>query len=206
MEKILSSNERERRAEEIYARRQNLRERTKRATVNVSEQKNFKLLKRVVLQIIICALIYFIFYLINTTNYSFSKVTLEKTNNLLSADTDFIGIYNNLLGGVKGYFETLNSEKEAKEENKIENNIENVQQEEKGEKNSQEQKDNNEVSIIQDTDQESEKTGEENLKDVHISETDRIKENYSFALPINRKNYIRIWRERKYFKCSVYIS
>ena len=46
MERLLSQDERIRRAEEIYARRQNLRiakERTRRATVNVSSKpKNFK--------------------------------------------------------------------------------------------------------------------------------------------------------------------
>ena len=51
MERLLSQDERIRRAEEIYARRKNLREKSKRATVNVSEPKNFKLLKKIVLQI-----------------------------------------------------------------------------------------------------------------------------------------------------------
>ena len=70
MERLLSQDERIRRAEEIYARRQDLRERTKRATLNVSnETRNFRLLKKLALQITICMLMYFIFYLINTTNY-----------------------------------------------------------------------------------------------------------------------------------------
>ena len=47
MERVYSPDERIRRAEEIYARRQNLRERTKRATLRVenSKPKNFKLFK-----------------------------------------------------------------------------------------------------------------------------------------------------------------
>jgi len=79
MERTFTQDERIRRAEEIYAKRQNLRERTKRATLSVSsEPKNFKLFKRMILQIIICVLIYFIFYLVNTTDYSFSEGTMEK--------------------------------------------------------------------------------------------------------------------------------
>lgn len=205
MEKILSSNERVRRAEEIYARRQNVRERTKRATVNVSEPKNFRLLKRVILQLIICALIYCIFYLINTTNYSFSKVALEQTDNLLSVDADFAGIYNNVSEKIKGYFEFLKPEEKTPEENKTTQDTTNGENQTSEIQNGvvEQAEEGNEVSSIQ---SENENTGEENLKDVNISETDRIKRDYSFILPLTRKNNIRIWRKRKYFKYSIYIS
>ena len=109
MERAISSNERIRRAEEIYARRQNIRERTRRATVNVSDTpKNFRLLKKVVLQIIICVLIYFIFYLINTTNYTFSESALNKTRELVSKDINFMEIYNNIINTVNSYFDQQN--------------------------------------------------------------------------------------------------
>ena len=39
MERTFTQDERIRRAEEIYAKRQNLRERTRRATLNVSETR-----------------------------------------------------------------------------------------------------------------------------------------------------------------------
>lgn len=205
MEKMLSSNEKVRRAEEIYARRQNARERTKRATVNVSEPKNFKLLKRIILQLIICTLIYCIFYLINTTNYSFSKVALEQTDNLLSVDADFAGIYNNVSEKIKGYFEFLKPAEKVPEEDKTTQDNINGENQTSGIQNEvvEQAKEENEVGSIQSND---ENTGEESLRDVNISETDRIKMDYSFILPLTRKNNIRIWRKRKYFKHCIYIS
>lgn len=117
MEKLLDQDARIRRAEEIYARRRNLREKTKSATVSVAKPKNFKLLKKIILQIVISVLIYFIFYLINTTNYSFSEVTLNKTNELISHDYDFIGMCNNFINWANEYIYKLNGE-EFKFENR----------------------------------------------------------------------------------------
>ena len=132
MERAISSNERIRRAEEIYARRQNIRERTRRATVNVSDTpKNFRLLKKVVLQIIICVLIYFIFYLINTTNYTFSESALNKTRELVSKDINFMEIYNNIINTVNSYISTIETKKS--EENNI--NAENIVEEQAENKN-----------------------------------------------------------------------
>ena len=56
---VYGVDERIRRAEEIYARRQSLRAKTKKETVNNSEPKNLKLFKKLGLQIIICVLIYY---------------------------------------------------------------------------------------------------------------------------------------------------
>lgn len=202
MERILSSNERVRRAEEIYARRQNVRERTKKATVNVTEPKNFKLLKRVILQIVICGLIYFIFYLINTTNYDFSKITIEKMEELLSIDTDFAKIYNDISNNIGSYLEILNVEEKVQEENNIsQNNVEGEVQNEEIKNEIGEVPNSKEVE----TSQESETTGEEKLSDVNVSETDRIKAIYPFALPLSRKNHIRIWRKGEHIKYSIYI-
>jgi len=91
LERAFGVDERIRRAEEIYARRKNLREKTRRAKVSVGETpKNFKLFKKLALQILICVLIYFIFHLINTTNYTFSEGTLNKTKEILKNDYDFM--------------------------------------------------------------------------------------------------------------------
>ncbi len=187
MERAISSNERIRRAEEIYARRQNIRERTRRATVNVSDTpKNFRLLKKVVLQIIICVLIYFIFYLINTTNYTFSESALNKTRELVSKDINFMEIYNNIINTVNSYISTIETKKSG--ENNI--NAENIVEEQAENKNQIEnvvntnQENTNEVgnlSFVTDT---GETTGQTEIKDVELSETDRIKQNYDFTLPL----------------------
>lgn len=195
MERALSQDERIRRAEEIYARRQNLRERTKRATVNISSQtKNFRLLKRVILQAVICVLIYFIFYLINTTNYSFSEVTLNKTEELITKDVDFIAIYNNIFNSISNYISGLfgkngNTEEEnssTAEGESAENDesVENSDNVEKENTEGAETKQDTNESIALNTNEED--TDQEEIAEVEISETDRIKQKYSFVLPVIR--------------------
>lgn len=182
MERVISQDERIRRAQEIYERRQSLRERTKRATVNVSEPKNFKLFKRLALQIIICMLIYFIFYLVNTTNYSFSESALEKTEELISHDVDFINIYNSSITAINEYISSLNIvvTNEITEENEVEEVLEN-QEVDNTEEQAEDKANNNEVSV-NDMEEIIEQT---DVKDVELSETDRIKQNYSFILPVS---------------------
>lgn len=184
MERAISSNERIRRAEEIYAQRQNLRERTKRATVNVSEPKNFKLLKRLALQIIICVLIYFIFYLVDTTNYSFSQGALDKTEELISHDVDFMGIYNNVINTINNYISSMGVQNvENTEENNVEAQVENeVINEEQNLVTEQDNVENQNVAVSAEVE---ETTGQTEVKDVELSETDRIKQQYSFILPVS---------------------
>lgn len=215
MERIFSQDERIRRAEEIYARRQNLRERTKRATLNVSNpNKNFKLLKRVVLQIIICLLIYLIFYLVNTTNYSFSKEALGKTEELLSNDADFMGIYQSVVKWIDEYVKSLDMQ--IGEENKIQENeivnsegqennvIEPPAEEAPNEQEANVDSQSKDMAFNDNNNQES--TGQTEIKDVNLSETDRIKKEKSFIVPLKRSYIFRIWRKRSNIKYNVYIS
>lgn len=204
MERTLSQDERIRRAEEIYYRRQNLRERTKRATVNVSsEPRNLKLLKRVALQIIICVLIYFIFYLVNTTNYSFSEDALGKTEELISQDLDFTGIYNNISNWINSYISSLNINKE--DTNTVVNEVkaEEVENTVSGENKIIEQgeinntNENQNIAVVAEVNEET--TGQTEVKEIELSETDRIKQKYSFILPIVRNRNIRIWNKRVNF-------
>ncbi len=185
MERAISSNERIRRAEEIYAQRQNLRERTKRATVNVSEPRNFKLLKRLALQVIICVLIYFIFYLVDTTNYSFSQSALNKTEELISHDVDFMGIYNNVINVINNYMSSIGIQNvESTEENKLEGQMENETiNEEQNLVTEQENIENQNVAAVSAEIEET--TVQTEVKNVELSETDRIKQQYSFILPVS---------------------
>lgn len=48
---------------------------------------------KMILQILICLLIYFIFYLIKNSNYIFSEEVINKTRQFLSYDINFQGIY-----------------------------------------------------------------------------------------------------------------
>lgn len=129
MEKTLTPDERIRRAEDIYYRRmQSIRRDS--ATVNVNNKKNYGLLKKILLQLLICIVIYSIFYLIKNTNYTFSQSVLTKTNEMLSYDINIQKLYNESLK----YIENVNvflkrkenvQEVEKVDENVIENSIQN---------------------------------------------------------------------------------
>jgi len=112
MERTVSVDEKIRRAEEIYNRRNSLTER-KTATVNVTSSKNKIKVKKMLIQVLICILIYCIYYLITTTNYVFSADVINKTKEILNQDINFVEIYNNL----------VNSNKNNEEELIVENDI-----------------------------------------------------------------------------------
>ena len=196
MERLLNPEERIRRAEEIYARRQSLRDRTKKATVNVSGgKKNLKLFKKLVLQIVICILMYFIFYLINTTNYSFSEITLSKTNELISYDFNFMSIYNAIVDNINNYILNNKKDNEDKDLNQTNETTENAINAEQSEENlgSAEQvkidgeTDTNILGLEAKVDEET--TDEKNTTNVEESTTDKIKKEYSFILPVKRNCY-----------------
>ena len=94
MDRSLSLEEKLRKAEEIYERRKSGNYRENTSKINISKENNdFRLLKKMIIQILICLLIYFIFYLIQTTNYVFSASTISKTKEILEYDIDINEIY-----------------------------------------------------------------------------------------------------------------
>jgi len=97
MERVFSEEEKIRRAIEISERRNNASYRRESARVNVNTKKDYKLFKKMILQIVICLLIYIIFYLISSTNYIFSDEVIKNTNQILSYDINFKELYNNFI-------------------------------------------------------------------------------------------------------------
>ena len=95
MERTMSVEEKIRRAEEIYERRKQ-GNRKPIATVSVREKKDIKLLKKMIIQILVCVAIYSFIYIIQNSNYVFSEEFLKKVNELLSYDTNFSQIYENI--------------------------------------------------------------------------------------------------------------
>lgn len=98
MEKILTPEERIRRAEEIYQRRRgaiNGGIRVSSSSVNHKKNK-LTLFRKMAMQLAICAVIYIIFYLIKNTNYIFSEDVIQKTKELLSYDINFQNLYNHI--------------------------------------------------------------------------------------------------------------
>ena len=90
----MSAEERIRRAEEIYSRRRvNKDIRVPTRNVNSNTKVEYRMFKKLVLQIVICLLIYFIFYLIKNSNYIFSEDVINKTREFLSYDINFQNIY-----------------------------------------------------------------------------------------------------------------
>ncbi len=181
MDRILTPEEKIKRAEEIYARR-NGNARPTIATVNVSEEKNYGLLKKMILQILICLLIYFIFYLIQNSNYVFSEDVLNKAKQILSYDIDLQGMYKSITENLNNYTLNQNDELnnvqtneilEQTDETTIENAIGGIEIEENFlENNNQNQQENIENS-------------EQNVEEKPQTDEEYIKANFSFIKPIN---------------------
>ena len=101
MEKAMSTEDKIRRAEEIYNRRRENYTRNGMAKVNINEQKDIKLLKKMFIQIVICLAIYSVFYLVKNNNYIFSEDFLNKSKEILSYDIDFGEIYSKVMDKIK---------------------------------------------------------------------------------------------------------
>ena len=184
MERTLTQEDRIRRAQEIYLRRRNSRENViehrnvSRETVTKEYPtiKGLKMFKRIALQIVICLLLYCIFYLIYDTNYSFSEATINKTEEILNYDINFetmykyindkmVNLFNNQVNNNNENVEQTNSEKQKEkineEESKIieeeqqemaqsietENKGSEIKEETKNEENNQEQKEENKLIL-----------------------------------------------------------
>jgi len=123
MERILSEEEKLRRAIEISQRRNNHYYSDTSARVDVREKKDYKLFKKMILQIIICLLIYIIFYLVNTTNYVFSKEIIKNTTNILSYDISLERVYKDCQNFLFNTFNNENNSEKIILDNTITNNI-----------------------------------------------------------------------------------
>ncbi len=116
MERTISEEERLRRAIEISQRRNNNTYINQRvAKVNVKQKKDYALFKRMFLQIVICLLIYFIYYMITTTNYIFSDDVIKQTSSILNYDINFYELYQKGLNEIKGFIGKWKYENENKD-------------------------------------------------------------------------------------------
>ena len=108
MERAMSVEERIRRAEEIYEKRKNgsnidLIEKQEKVK---EEKKDIKLLKKMVRQLIICALIYLIIYTIQNNKYIFSEDFINKTEEIISYDIDLKKLLNDSKNYIMTNFKT----------------------------------------------------------------------------------------------------
>ena len=116
MERTATVEERIRRAEQIYARRQGLesKEITINRNKNKQEKKDIKLLKKMVIQIIICILIAVPIYVIQNHSYPFSDDCINKIKEVLSYDTNFVELYNIGKNKIRDIYKSIFKTKETK--------------------------------------------------------------------------------------------
>ena len=122
MERTMTVEERIRRAEEIYERRK----RNEGLTVvhdekdkkEKHEKKDIKLLRKMIIQLIVCICIYLVIYTIQNKQYIFSEDFINKVNEIISYDIDFGKLYEDSKNYVMGIF---NKENESQNSNEGQN-------------------------------------------------------------------------------------
>lgn len=119
MERAISDEEKIRRAIEISQRRRQNYYSRETTRVNVNDKKNYKLFKKMIIQIIICLLIYSVFYLITTTNYAFSEQVIKSTTNILNYDINIENLYKEC----EKFFGTFFNNKSNQENNVVDNSV-----------------------------------------------------------------------------------
>lgn len=112
MERVLNQDERIRRAEELYARRKMQNALRKSATVNVEGNNEGNLTKKLIIQCVICLIMYAAFYAIkNIPNFA-SQDVMYKISDILEYDINVKKVYDD----IKVYFENTEiSENSAKD-------------------------------------------------------------------------------------------
>lgn len=194
MERTISSEERLRRAEEIYQRRKMTNRsgvRVASSSVNNTKTK-LSLFKKMILQLAICAVIYIIFYLIKNTNYIFSDDVIHKTKELLSHDINFGNLYAQVSSFIEENKDKLviprkiqEEPNEVKENEKGEENKEQITENKIEDTNSVTNKvSNGGIGGAETNEMEENKTDEKLKKSQMELDSEYIKQRYSFKVPL----------------------
>ena len=175
MERTLSDDEKIRKAEEIYYRRKAGGVRVSSNTVNTGgeQKKNYKLLKKLYLQIAICVVMYLIIYLVQNTNYIFSDTVLNKTKEILSYNINI----QEKISQIVSLFNTNSEEKDNPNQENIINNESVVDENLNGVGGSSETIE----ETLSATDTNIEASSSYNQMDIDAKS---IKEKYSLAIPL----------------------
>lgn len=191
MDRAISVEERIKRAEEIYNRRNN----GYISTSNVKkEKKKRSSARRLIMQIFVCLMIYLAFYVFTNSDYIFSQEFLNQVRGTFSQDSKIYGLYLK----VKSFVEDkISTDNEQTVENKTENIQSNETTNETKEEVKNEEKNNNEESIggAQDTVKKSNKEEEEKTETSNQTEkkseksqmekdAESIKKKISFIVPV----------------------
>lgn len=203
MEKIISPEERIRRAEEIYYRRKLNNNDIRMSSAQVKsgkEKKQFSLYRKMIIQILICILIYLVFSLIKEANYLFSENVINKTKEFLSTDINFEVISSNIVKFFeenKDKFDFVNQNNLNQTENTQTNIIvENTEIENQNQEQNKEEK-NEELQVNDEENQETGIGGATSNEEVAKTSADEssektqmeldaeyIKENFDMQIPV----------------------
>lgn len=196
MERTLSDYEKIKKAEEIYNRRK-MRDvggvRVTSPSIDKSPKKELNNVKKMVLQICICIVLYFIVYLVQNSNYIFSEQFMNKTRELLTYDMNFKEHITQLINQFEEntkWFSALTEQDEAvnneltnnveNSTNNIENNVENATNEVQAVGGSEPENIINEVAKVDDETN----NKEEPKKSQMEIDAENIKTNYKLGLPL----------------------
>ena len=186
MDRIMTVEERIRRAENIYNKRNG-----NYTNISKNEKKSKKKsIKKLLMQIFICITVYVIFYAINNRDYIFSVEFRKEVNELLTQKTKISEWYNE----TKNFFINIineeqndeqKNEKNKEEENKVQK--EEIKEENKEQnENQKESTENKEENIGGATDEikNEQHTKQPTEQQIMEKEAKEIKNNISFIIPI----------------------
>ena len=114
MERVMTVEEKIRRAEEIYQKRRQGDTRPV-AKVTVNDKKDIKLLRKMIIQMLISVAIYLVIYAIQNNQYVFSEDFINKANEILSYDTNFIELYEMTKNQIMGWMKPEEKQEEQQE-------------------------------------------------------------------------------------------
>ncbi len=179
----MSVEEKIRRAEEIYNRRNG--NSYIYSSYTPKEKKGPSLMSRMIKQIIICFIIYGIFYVVTNREYFLSQEFQTKAQEIASQNETLNNAYNWVMGYVQKY---LNKNEENETPNQEENKQENTDSEEnKTENNETEVNETSKEQDLQNNNENiggSEENAQENEKTQEEKDVEKIKSTISFINPI----------------------
>ncbi len=199
MERVLSQEERIKRAEEIYYRRKLNNSDVRMSSSQVrdkTEKRQFSLYRKMAIQILLCILIYLVFSLIKEANYLFSENVINKTKEFLNQDINFEAITTSVNEFWQNNKEKLNiftnnDEQNSEQSNETITNNEvneqtvNSENTEKNDNNIQNNIGNNETTGIGGASSNENKETDETTKKSQMEiDAEYIKTNFSMQLPV----------------------
>lgn len=147
MERAMSVEDRIRRAEERYYKK-SVKVETPQKDKSLREEsskKQYKLFKKMTREIVVCLIIYGIFYTITNSNYIFSEDFTNKAKEVLNKDINFIDIYTNAKDGITSFVQNLNSEQKDNQQNN--NDKQSIEENKQSEENQTDNIQNNDENI-----------------------------------------------------------